>query len=126
MLNLVGGLVSSMGTFIFTLLLVLIFSPDYAFSVYYCPGCSYFYFVTPDTFPWIIFALNNINGQITLGMLFVLFVALSLVKDAFNWIIASYGSIVDLESMKKTALMPATAMMVETMVLMAAAGGGGI
>ena len=64
-----------------------------------------------------IFALNHFKGQIKLGMLFMMFVALFLDKGAFNWIIASYGSIADLESMKKTAQMPATAMIVETMVL---------
>ena len=106
-----------------TLLLVLMFSPDYALIVYYCPGCSYFYFVTPYTFPWIILALNYFKGQLTLGMLFMLVVALFLVKGAFNWIIASYGSIADLESMKKTAQMPATALMVETTVMMTVAGG---
>jgi len=50
---------------------------------------------TSMTFPYLVLAPNYFKGQITLGTMFMLFRALGEVKGAFDWIIASYGTLTD-------------------------------
>lgn len=52
-----------------------------------------FYGQTSVTFPYLVLAPNYFKGQITLGSMFMLFRALGQVKGAFDWIIASYGTL---------------------------------
>jgi len=54
-----------------------------------------FYGQTNFMFPYIVLAPSYFRGQISLGTLFMLFRALGSVKEAFDWIIATYPGLTD-------------------------------
>jgi len=54
-----------------------------------------FYYQTSSTFPYLVLAPNYFKGQISLGEMFMLFSALGMVKNGFDWLLSSYTTLTD-------------------------------